>query len=288
MAGMDALEWPPETRELLDRAAVHETPCGDGTMVWHTWGAGAPLVMLHGGSGSWAHWLRNITTVVAAGRMACVPDLPGFGESAVPPGHKDADGVVEPLAEGMRMLWGGGPFDIAGFSFGSLVATLLAAQRPAFVARLLLVGAPVLPLARGKGMALRSWSHLRTQEQRNAVHRHNLAAIMVHRPEAIDGTALQVQAVNVPRDRMVRRKLVTTHAFSEALTRLQCPHAAIYGERDALYRADWSPVLALLRANPLCEGVQLIEDAGHWVQFEAADEFNASLLSWMDAGSSPA
>ena len=80
MAGMDAMEWPPEARELLDRAAVHETPCGDGTMVWHTWGAGAPLVMLHGGSGSWAHWLRNIGTVVAAGRMACVPDLPGFGE----------------------------------------------------------------------------------------------------------------------------------------------------------------------------------------------------------------
>jgi pimeloyl-ACP methyl ester carboxylesterase len=283
MAGMDALEWPPEARQLLDRATVHETPCGDGMLVWHTWGAGAPLVMLHGGSGSWSHWLRNIETVTAAGRMACVPDLPGFGDSAVPPGARDADGVVEPLADGLRALWGDGPFDIAGFSFGSLAGTLLATQQPAMVSRLLLVGAPVLPLARGKGMALRSWSHLPTQEQRNAVHRHNLAAIMVTRPESIDATALQVQAINVPRDRMLRRKLVTTDAFSQALARLQCPYAAIYGEQDALYRADWTPVLRLLRANPHCEGVQLIPDTGHWVQFEAAAAFNEELARWLAA-----
>jgi 2-hydroxy-6-oxonona-2,4-dienedioate hydrolase len=280
---MDPIDWPPQARELLDRATVHETPCGGGAMVWRTWGAGAPVVLLHGGSGSWAHWLRNIDAVAAAGRMACVPDLPGFGDSAVPPGAKDADGVVEPLANGLRALWGEGPFEIVGFSFGSLAATLLATTQPALVARLLLVGAPVLPLARGKGMALQSWSHLPTQAQRNKVHRHNLAAIMLHQPESIDDTALQVQAMNVPRDRMLRRKLVTTHAFSEALSRLQCPHAAIYGERDALYRADWSPVIALLRANPRCEGVELIPEAGHWVQYEAAPAFNAHLARWLAA-----
>ena len=57
--------------------------------------------MLHGGAGSWTHWIRNIEAVAAAGRMACVPDLPGFGDSDVPPGNKDADGVVtESLGQG--------------------------------------------------------------------------------------------------------------------------------------------------------------------------------------------
>ena len=38
---------------------------GDGTMVWRRWGPTHPtsansLVLLHGGSGSWRHWIRNI------------------------------------------------------------------------------------------------------------------------------------------------------------------------------------------------------------------------------------
>ena len=32
-----------------------ETPCGDGSMVWRVWGSGPPLVLLHGGYGSWMH-----------------------------------------------------------------------------------------------------------------------------------------------------------------------------------------------------------------------------------------
>jgi pimeloyl-ACP methyl ester carboxylesterase len=36
------------------------TPCGSGAMVWRVWGAGEPLVLTHGGSGSWTHWIRTI------------------------------------------------------------------------------------------------------------------------------------------------------------------------------------------------------------------------------------
>lgn len=40
------------------------TPCGDGGIVWHVWGerqnGDLPLVLFHGGSGSWTHWLRSI------------------------------------------------------------------------------------------------------------------------------------------------------------------------------------------------------------------------------------
>ena len=40
------------------------------------------MLLLHGGSGSWTHWLRNIQPLVDAGRQVLVPDLPGFGDSA--------------------------------------------------------------------------------------------------------------------------------------------------------------------------------------------------------------
>ena len=92
-------------------ATRRETPCGAGTMVWHVWGESRPglppVVLFHGGSGSWTHWLRNIQPLVAAGRQVIAPDLPGFGESALPPVGGDADALVSPLAEGLLALLGG-------------------------------------------------------------------------------------------------------------------------------------------------------------------------------------
>ena len=45
--------------------------------VWHVWGAsdGPAVVLLHGGSGSWTHWVRNIAPLRDAGWRVLVPDL---------------------------------------------------------------------------------------------------------------------------------------------------------------------------------------------------------------------
>ena len=58
-----------EVDALRSRATRAETPCGDGALVWHRWGpaTGRPVVLLHGGSGSWTHWLRNIDALADAG-----------------------------------------------------------------------------------------------------------------------------------------------------------------------------------------------------------------------------
>lgn len=273
------LELPREARELAQQARRHETPCGSGHIVWHTWGEGEPVLMLHGGSGSWTHWLRNIPAIVGAGRMAVVPDLPGFGESANPPAGGDADAVVPPLLEGLDMLLGERPVDVVAFSFGSLVAALLASQHPGRVSRLVLVGAPVVPLQRGRGVELKPWSRDSSAQERAKVHRHNLAAIMLHRPEAIDELAVALQSANVPRDRMRRRRLVTTGAMQDAVARFTFPFSAIYGAEDVLVRSIWPQVEAALRANPCFRGTTVIDQAGHWVQYEDADRFNAAMLA---------
>lgn len=273
------IELPRAVQELEEGARRLATPCGDGTLVWRLWGDGDPVVMLHGGSGSWTHWVRNIPAIVGAGRQAVVPDLPGFGDSARPAGGGDADAAAAPLAEGLQLLLGDRPVDVVGFSFGSLVAALLASQQPQGIGRLVLVGAPVLPLQRGRGVELRPWRGAGTREQREEVHRHNLAAIMLHRAGSIDALALALHAANVRRDRMRRRKLVTTTAFLEAIPHLRCPYTAIYGSEDVLVRGLWREHEEALRANSLFAGMTVIPGAGHWVQFEEPDRFDDVLLA---------
>ena len=45
------------------------TRCGTGSMVWRVWGDARPLVLLHGASGSWTHWIRNIAPLAKRFRL---------------------------------------------------------------------------------------------------------------------------------------------------------------------------------------------------------------------------
>ncbi len=266
----------PDAAALLARADECRTACGEGDMVWRLWGSGRPLVLLHGGSGSWNHWLRNIAPLAAAGRRLLVPDLPGFGDSARPAAGNDADAEVEPMLDGMRALLGTAPVDVLAFSFGSLVAALAAAAHPQRFARLLIVGAPVRPLV-PPPFKLRPWLHLQDEAQRRAIHRHNLGALMLARPDSIDAQTVDLHAQNLLRDRMRERRLSRTDAMARALERLQCPLDVIYGREDALYRGRWDEVEAQLRLLPQLRSLQFIDGAGHWVQYEAPAQFHAAV-----------
>ena len=277
---IDVTGLPAVARTLLAQSRRAETPCGDGAMVWRYWGEGEPVVLLHGGSGSWTHWIRNIPTLLAFGRQVWAPDLPGFGDSATPLGGSDADAVVAPLTIGLREVLGPGPHEIAAFSFGSLVAVLLAVQQPNLVSRLMLVGLPVQPLPHGRGAALPPMRAAITSEERAAAHRVNLAAIMFHESSRIDNDTVALQATNVARDRMRSRKLVTTDACANAVRALQCEFECIWGGEDVLYRDRWADVHAACEANRHCARVALVPDAGHWVQYEQAEAFNQLLVAW--------
>lgn len=264
--------------QLLSQARQVTTPCGTGGLAWHVWGSGAPVVLLHGGSGSWTHWVRNIPALVNAGRQVLAVDLPGCGDSAEPPGGgQDADAAVVPVLDGLSVLLQGGSFDLVAFSFGSLVGSLLAARDPGLVDRLVVVGGPVLPLTNPRGAALVAWRNLPDPSARAEAHRANLLSVMLSRQESATADAVALHAINVERDRMRRRRLVTTDAMRRALHRVHCPVSAIYGRQDALYQDRWPELMKAVQELPTLARIVVIEDAGHWVQFEAPDEFNAAL-----------
>lgn len=283
---------PEIVQRLAAQATRYTTPCGAGEMVWRCWGessrrnsAKRPLVLLHGGSGSWTHWVRNIDVLVAAGYELWVPDLPGFGDSALPPHGSDADAVIAPLQAGLQQLLGqrsahsARQCDLIGFSFGGMAAGMWAAAHPELMARLVLVGAPAMGVTPERQFELKAWRHLPTTDEQNAIHRYNLATLMLHDAAKIDGLALDIHLANMVNDRMPRRRLSHTNILARSLATVACPVHAIYGRYDAVYKS-WIAQLASAYglASPSFKGLTLIENAGHWVQFEQPEAFHAALL----------
>ncbi|MBV9783999.1 MAG: alpha/beta fold hydrolase [Acidisphaera sp.] len=269
----------------LDAAAVRsETPCGDGVMVWRAWGAGPPLVLLHGGSGSWRHWMRNIP-VLARTRRVLAPDLPGLGDSASPPSPWSPESIAAIVAGGLADLLGeAGACDLAGFSFGSIIAGHLAALRPALVRSLTLVGAGALGLPRSP-TPLQSVRE-KTGAAREAAHRANLASLMFADPAKIDAQALRIQDWNTRHARVRSRGLAESGSLRDALRHVRARLAAIWGERDAVSWPHIEARVAVLRALHPEVAIRILPGAGHWVAYEAADAFNAAFAELLGAAAS--
>ncbi len=252
-------------------------------MVWRVWGAGPPLVLLHGGYGSWTHWIHNIPELSQHYEL-WVPDMPGLGSSAMPPepwtpasiAGVIAAGLTEifPLRAGLRLV---------GFSFGGHVATLAAAQLGQRVRDLTLVGVAALGLKSeprkpfAKERAGMSW------EERAEVHRHNLEILMFADPANIDALAVYLQAENVKRARFHSRPFAATDDIARTLAQVAAPLKTVWGTRDVIARPSLEARLDVLRRyHPELEA-RLIEGAGHWVMYEAPGAFRAALRDLLGA-----
>ncbi len=258
----------------------------EGRVLWNCWGQGEPVVLLHGGSGSWTHWARNIAALADLPRLVCVPDLPGFGDSDRPPGGHDADAMPPWIESGLESIVGDQACDLVGFSFGAMVATMIAVRFPARVRRLVLVGAPALSREPMNKVGLRAWNHLPDPLEQAAIHRHNLLALMVADERCADAFTIALHSANLRRDRLTRRRLARSDILLRLLSDTRCPVYGIWGERDALYRDRLDRIEPALATAPGFRSLTLLPGAGHWVQYEDAPSFNR-VLSEVLADSGP-
>lgn len=253
---------------------------------WRGWGLDdrqrPPLVLLHGGHGNWMHWVRNIEAL-AEERAVWVPDMPGYGDSdAVDEGGLDT--LLGRLMAGIAQLPGVPErrVDLAGFSFGGLVAAHVAARAAEAVAsnetalrvhHLLLLGPAGHGGARRPRGALQDW-HAAAQAQDTAalatIMRHNLLMHMLHDDAAIDDEALAVHTRACQATRFRSKRLSRAGGLQALVAAHAGPAAAVWGAHDVT--ADPAEAATLV-ARP----AQVIPAAGHWVQYEAATQVNA----WM-------
>src|SRR5690349_14699663 len=101
---------PPDAAlaAIAGQARRLTTPCGAGALVWHVWGEGAPILLLHGNHGSWRHWARNVLDL-AERFTVLVPDLPGNGESDLPPLPASLVAIADIVESGLRAIIGDAP-----------------------------------------------------------------------------------------------------------------------------------------------------------------------------------
>ena len=277
---IDPITDPAAARSVLedlDRAARHwQTPCGDGTMVWRGWGSGPVVLLMHGGAGSWRHWARNIG-VLSREFTVIVPDLPGLGDSANAPEPVDADSITAIVSAGLATVIGTeAPVHIAAFSFGGVIAGVLAARLGDRLRSLTLSGSGGFgPPNRGvAGVRVRGT----TGEERLAAHRENLLRIMLAHPENVDALAMQIQDENAHLARLNSGAMWMSRAAADAMPLVRGHVHGVWGELEMENREMLDVRIELLRAvRPDAEMI-VFPNVGHWAFYEAAEEFNATFL----------
>lgn len=267
---------------LLAAARVEETPCGSGSMVWRSWGAGPPVVLLHGGDGSWRHWIRTIP-VLARDYRVLAPDTPGLGDSAMPPEPYTLVSIAAIIAAGTdRVIPPPTRFDLVGFSFGGILSGHLAARHGERIASATLIGPGGLGLQRGV-VTLEKMQPGMSEAERAGTQRRNLQKLLIADPAKIDDLAVHLQTENVERGRVRSRPFALTDALRQVLPGVRCKLNGIWGELDQVAAGRVADRAAVLRAIHPDVDFRTIPGAGHWVAYEAAETFNATLLELLAA-----
>src|SRR3984893_17500629 len=248
-------------------------------MVWRIWGGGPPLVLFHGGYGSWTHWIRNVL-VLARQFTLVAPHPPRPRAAATPPEPHTAEGLAAIVVAGLDIVLSkGAALHIAGFSFGGVLGGHVAVQLGDRLRALTIVGSNGLGLVR-QPTALERVPAGAPAAEAFAVHRHNLGALMIADPARIDELAVYIQSQNAPRGRGRSRRFSRADTFARALPLVKARLDGIWGERDATAYPHLDESARALRSVHQGARFEVIAGAGHWVQYEAADRFNQVLAEF--------
>lgn len=272
---------------LIDKARIMHTPCGDGQMVWQCWGRPTektPLLLLHGGFGSWTHWIANLEQL-SADRLVVTCDMPGLGDSAEAPQPLSPDNQAKPIVDGLDAIFGvGARFDLAGFSFGGLVGSRVAKMAGERCRTYVAVGASGFDRLHVRVLGIRVPGAELSVAEKNDVHRENLSILMLWDTAKIDDLAIYTHRKNVARSRVRSRPMSLGNHLVEALPDIKARIAGIWGVHDATGggRDDILKRRDIFRALQPDAPFVVIEDAGHWVMYERTSAFDAALLQILD------
>lgn len=277
--------------ELESASQLISTACADGLMPFRIWRPQGDdsittevLVLLHGGSGSWTHWIRNIKTLSAYYEVI-VPDLPALGDSAnLPEGYQPQDAAAL-VARGIEEIIGDRRYHLAAFSWGCVVASLIAGSQNKQVKSMLLIG----PASMGQMPRRLMMKPLipRTKEMSReeiyATDRENLARLMIYDRNKIDDFSVYLQTENTHRARFKSPQFALGTFVLDGLKQATAPLLVLYGEYDAAAFPNINTREEKLKQVRPDVHFEVVPETGHWLQYESADFFNSRYAQWIEA-----
>jgi len=272
---------------MRERAATLRHERASTGVAYARSGEGMPLVLLHGGAGSWTHWTRNIDALARHFRVLAL-DLPGYGASTAPPRDIPPDDYFAIVRATVEEIVGDAPsVGLAAFSFGSLVAATVAAALGSRIAAMSLIGASGFEPPVGRQVRLESLRMLRDRLGREPdasevkeLHRRNLSELMIWDVAKIDDETIAIQADNVERTRFDSRRLSWSGRMPEFMAQVTAPVMMLYGEHDRSAYPSIAARVEQCRAVKPDIAVEILQDCGHWAMHEAPDRLNASLIAF--------
>ena len=248
------------------------------TICWRIWGKGQPIILLHGGYGSWRHWIKQVT-YLSKDYQILVPDMPGFGDSSDLKSDHTPENISLNLYQTFRKLniTDLDNINLVGFSFGGLISGHLSYQllkKGIELKNLILVGPGGTGARRGPMREMVRRTPKMSFEEILKAHFENLKILMFNNPKNIDLLSLYIQLENTNNHRLKSRPISATNTLIKILEKQNIIPYLIFGEKDATIGPYLEERISLFREA--CKDVRIhVEiDAGHWIMYEKPDRFN--------------
>ena len=269
-------------KNLNERSNLQRSNVNGCCLTWRTWGKKnidrRPIVLLHGGFGAWNHWVRNISALERDFHVLAV-DLPGCGDSSDPPKPYTAESLATIISSSLDDVLGEHvSFDLIAFSFGGFLSGLIAHLQKQRINSVTLIGSPILGLT-GDGPAndLIEVPKELSEVEKKPMYLHNLRQLMVYKPESADELALTIHIENMAKARLRSRGIARTSILAESLKNLPCSLHCLFGEKDTTLYPGLDGIEKYVRDIHPSASFDIVENAGHWVQFEASEKVNTIL-----------
>ena len=274
----------------MTEAVASKTVDVDGVKIhYNEAGQGPTLVLIHGGgpgATGWSNYSRNVGALAKHFRVL-TPDLPGFGKSDVKPAGSPMPAWYSTKMGQFLDALGIEKAHFVGNSLGGWVATRLALDRPEKVDRLILMGpGGSIPMFSDYPTdAIKTLLFFYEGEGPSMERLKGFAKNFVYDPSKLTDellkdrmeVALSPHIVATPPMRPFGVKMEPLWS-DPRLAALPHETLIIWGREDRVMPLDMAFIL--LKQIPKAR-LFVLPQCGHWAQWEHADEFNATVVSFL-------
>ncbi|MEZ4732963.1 MAG: alpha/beta hydrolase [Caldilineaceae bacterium] len=234
----------------------------DGAHIWYaTYGAGFPVILLHGGLGHSGNWGHQVPALVDGGYQVVLIDSRGHGRST----RDERSFTYELMAADVAAVMDTLQLTRAGFvgwSDGAVIALTLAMQLPARVAGVFFFACNV------DDSGTKAIEFTPTLQRCFSRHVKDYATL--------SATPDQFEQFSSAVGEMQRTQPNYT---AEQLAQISVPITVVHSEHDEFIKREHAEYLAATIPNA---GFVFLPEVSHFAPLQRPDQFNQTILAFLD------